>query len=147
MSSNPSTRGFTLFETLIATGVLITALAGIAQLFVLSTQLTRQATMSGAALVSVQDKLESLRGLPFGYDADGSAITDRAIQVSPPTSLVEDVDPYVDRRDPVFVRRWRVSAIGASVPDAIAIEVCAFGTMAASRAADACLSTIRSRQP
>jgi Tfp pilus assembly protein PilV len=146
MSSRQSIRGFTLFETLIASAVLITALAGMAQLFVLGTHLTRQATVSGAALVTAQDKLESLRGLPFTYDPDGSAITDRAIQISPADSLEEDVDPYVDRVDPVFVRRWRVSAIGAT-PDAIAIEVCAFSTPGASRAADACLSTIRSRQP
>ena len=37
-SSHP-VRGFTLFETLVATGILVTALAGLAQLFVLGSQL------------------------------------------------------------------------------------------------------------
>ena len=158
MSSNESIRGFTLFETLIATGILVTAFAGIAQLFVLGTQLSRQSVRSGAALAAAQDKLESLRGSRFAYDADGAAITDAALQISPPTSLDEDVEPYVDwvddggnsRRDQaqaVFVRRWRVSAIGGGAPDAISIEACVFTTPAGRHPADACLSTIRSRQP
>ncbi|MEP6782653.1 MAG: hypothetical protein ABI983_03225 [Acidobacteriota bacterium] len=158
MSPNDSVRGFTLLETLIATGILVTALAGVAQLFVLGTQLTRQSITSGVALVSVQDKLEALRGLPFAYDADGSAITDPALQISPPTSLAEDVEPYVDRVDgtgvsresedeAAFVRRWRVSALGDTQPDAVSIEVCVFRAPAGHHGADACLSTIRSRQP
>ena len=157
MSPNDSVRGFTLFETLVATGILVTALAGVAQLFVLGTQLTRQSITSGAALVSLQDKLEALCGLPFAYDADGSAITDPALQISPATSLAEDVEPYVDRVDgtgvslesedeAAFVRRWRVSALGATQPDAVSIEVCVFRAPPGHRA-DACLSTIRSRQP
>lgn len=158
MSSNNSSRGFTLFETLIATGILVTAFAGIAQLFVLSAHLTRQSIRSGAALVAAQDKLEALRGSPFTYDADGAPITGAMLQISPPDSLDKDADPYVDWVDDsgvspqpaaqaAFVRRWRVSAIGAGAPEAIAIEVCVFKTPAADHPADACLSTIRSRQP
>ena len=157
MSSIQSIRGFTLFETLIATGILITAFAGVAQLFVLSTQLTRQSVRSGAALLAAQDKLELLRGARFAYGADGTAITDAALQISPATSLVEDLVPYVDWVDEggvsgrdetqaAFVRRWRVSAVGTGAPDAISIEVCVF-TPPGSHPADACLSTIRSRQP
>jgi type II secretory pathway pseudopilin PulG len=66
MLLNASERGFTLFETIVATGILVTALAGVAQLFVLGTHLTRQAGASGRALVAAQDKLESLRGQPSG---------------------------------------------------------------------------------
>ena len=156
--STEEPSGFTLLETLIATGILVTALAGIAQLFVLSSHLSRQANTSGAALVSAQDKLESLRGLPFAYDANGSAITDPALQISPPGSLAEDVARYVDWVDAggvsresedaaEFTRRWRVSAIGSAEPDTISIEVCVFKAPAGSHGADACLSTIRSRQP
>ena len=49
-----------------------------------------------------------------------------------------------------FVRRWRVSPVAASSPDAIAIEVCVFKAPAAGadhRSAEACLSAIRTRQP
>jgi len=161
MSSITSVRGFTLFETLVATGLLVTALAGVAQLLVLSTHLTRQATASGAALLAAQDRLESLRALAFGYDDDGAPVTAAGLQPSPPTSLDEDVDPYVDWLDSngqpgattqtgVFTRRWRISTVDELTPPAVAVEVCVFTAPAEHRdprSADACLSTIRARQP
>ena len=160
MPSLTSVRGFTLFETLVATGILVTALAGVAQLFILGAQLTRQAGRSGIALVAAQDKLESLRGQAFTYDADALPVTAPALQPSPPDALGEDIEPYVDwldvdgtRResadDAVLIRRWRVSSLGATTPDAIAIEVCVFQMPGAAdpRSADACLATIRTRQP
>jgi len=156
MPSLSSHRGFTLFETLVATGILVTALAGVAQLFVLGSQLTRQAGASGAALIAAQDRLELLRGQAFTYDPSGLAVTDPALEPSPGSSLDQDIDPYVDwldangdttgnEDDAVISRRWRVSSLGATTPDAIAIEVCVFRFGA--RSPDACLSTIRTRQP
>ena len=160
MSSHSSVRGFTLFETLVATAVLVTALAGVAQLFVLGSQLTRQAGTSGMALVAAQDKLESLRGQAFTYDPAGLETTAPVLEPSPSSSLSEDVDPYVDwlddhgqvsenPDDAVLIRRWRITSLGATTPDAIAIEVCVFPFTAGGGAhgADACLSTIRTRQP
>jgi prepilin-type N-terminal cleavage/methylation domain-containing protein len=155
-----SDRGFTLFETLVATSILVTALAGLAQLFVLSSQFARQAGVAGAALVAAQDKLETLRGHTFAYDSAGAPVTDSALLRSPSNTLAGDVAPYVDWLDPVgvarsnaqsavLVRRWRISPVDAQTPDAIAIEVCVYrvGEGAAARWADACLSTIRTRQP
>lgn len=156
-----SPRGFTLLETLVATGILVTALAGVAQLFILGAHLTRQANVSGAALVAAQDKIELLAGLSFHYDADGAAITDPSLELSPSSSLDEDTESFVDWLDPsgdagdspddaVFVRRWRVSSIGDDEPESVAIEVCVFrmpADHAPARSADACLSTIRTRQP
>ena len=75
MASTHSSGGFSLLETIVATGILITALAGIAQLFILGAQLARQANTSGQALVAAQDKLETLRGVSFGYDAFGNTNT------------------------------------------------------------------------
>ena len=156
-----SSRGFTLIETIVATGVLVTALAGIAQLLILGAQLTRQATTSGQALIAAQDKLESLRGLPFGFDADGNKLTAPALQPSSYSTLSEDTPPYVDwvdssgapQPDPggaAFVRRWRIDTLGEALPDAITIEVCVYRPSSGAadiRAAEACLSTIRTRQP
>jgi type II secretory pathway pseudopilin PulG len=158
MPSLSSVRGFTLLETLVATGILVTALAGVAQLFVLGSHLTRQAGESGLALVAAQDKLESLRGHAFTYDPSGTEVTDAALAPSPASSLAEDLDPYVDWLDAdgevidspdeaVLSRRWRITSLGLTTPDAIAIEVCVFPLGAAARGADACLSTIRTRQP
>jgi type II secretory pathway pseudopilin PulG len=160
MRFNASERGFTLLETLVATGILVTAMAGVAQLFILGTHLTRQAGASGHALVAAQDKLESLRGLAFTYDSGGAAVTTPALQPSPSTTLAGDTEPYVDWLDldgaaqdtadgAVLVRRWRISSLGATTPDAIAIEVCVFRSPGAAdpNGAEVCLSTIRTRQP
>jgi type II secretory pathway pseudopilin PulG len=160
MSSLYSTRGFTLLETLVATGILITSLAGLAQLFGLSSQFARRAGVSGAALVAAQDKLESLRGHAFAYDSAGAPVTDAALLPSPSDSLDSNVPPHVDWLDSsgsarsnaesaVLVRRWRVSRVDAGTPDAITIEVCVYraGDDVGAAWADACLSTIRTRQP
>jgi type II secretory pathway pseudopilin PulG len=161
MASPSSARGFTLIETLVATGILITALAGVAQLFVLGAHLTRRASTSTMALMAAQEKLEALRGLPFDFDWLGEPVTDPVLQASPPSSLAEDSEPFVDwlnaAADPVrdaanaaFVRRWRVTSLGDTNPDSIAIEVCVFAMPGAERGADGadvCLSTIRTRQP
>lgn len=159
MASPISPRGFTLLETIVATGILVTALAGIAQLFVLSTHLTRQASASGTAIVAAQDKLESLRALAFSYDSTGAPVTAPGLQPSPPASLDADVASNVDWLDlrgetstadaAAFVRRWKITAI-ASSPDAIAIEVCVFTAPASGadyRSAETCLASIRTRQP
>ena len=155
-----SVRGFTLVETVVATAILVTALAGVGQLFILGAQLTRQAGQSGIALVAAQDKLEFLRGQAFTYDAEGLPVTAPELAPSPANALAEEIEPYVDwldvggtpRESPddaVLIRRWRVSSLGATTPDAIAIEVCVFRMPGASdpKSADACLATIRTRQP
>jgi Tfp pilus assembly protein PilV len=154
-------RGFTLVETLIATGVLVTALAGLAQLFAMSVRLTRDAGQSGVSLMGAQDKLESLRALRFGYDDTGEPVTDARLDPSPATALTENAPGYVDWLDvsgvalaeaagAEYVRRWRVTAVGDDDPSAIVIDVCVFHTRAAQPSlvdAEACLATARVRQP
>lgn len=120
---NSSHDGFTLLETVVATGVLVTALAGIAQLFALSVRSTREAGVQGTALVAAQAKLELLRSLAFTYGPVGEPITDAALASSAGSSLAEDTPGFVDFLDhqgrPVdaaddaqgaaFTRRWRVA--------------------------------------
>jgi hypothetical protein len=161
MTQTPSARGFTLLETLIATGLIVTAVAGLAQLFALSVRFTRDAGQFGVALVAAQDKLESLRSLPFGYDEGGEPVTHPGLLASPAHTLAGDVERYVDWLDErggvvsrapgaAYVRRWRVSEIAVDEPDAIAIDVCVYrlpGLNSEPAHADACLATIRVRQP
>ncbi|HJU41645.1 MAG TPA: hypothetical protein VJ691_02485 [Vicinamibacterales bacterium] len=160
MPHTPSTRGFTLLETLIATGLIVTAMAGLAQLFALSVRFTRDAGQFGVALVAAQDKLESLRSLHFGYDDDGATVTDPGLAASPAAALAGNVNGYVDWIDEhgnvvggaagaAYVRRWRISEVAADEPAAIAIDVCVYrvpGVNAEAAHADACLATIRVRQ-
>ena len=161
MTLIPSHRGFTLIETLIATTLLVTALAGLAELFALSVRSARESGQSAAALRAAQAKLESLRALRFGYDDFGASVTDARLAASPLASLSSDTDRYVDWVAPsgsvlpnadgaAFVRRWRIMPVALDEPEAIAIDVCVYTLPAAGRApqqADACLATIRVRQP
>jgi len=162
MTHRSCTRGFTLVETLIATGLLVTAIAGLAHLFASSVRFTRDSGQFGVALAAAQDKLEALRALRFAYDEGGEIVTDPGLTASPVASLSEDEAGCVDWLDASgamlpgahgaeYVRRWRITAIAADEPEAIAIDVCVFSMHSANRRdpqqADACLATIRVRQP
>ena len=155
-----SERGFTLLETLIATGLIVTAVAGLAQLFALSVRFTRDAGQFGVALVAAQDKLEALRSRQFGYDEDGEAATDSSLRASAADTLSGNIEGYVDWLDEsgrvrsgadgaAYVRRWRIGDIAVDEPEAIAIDVCVYrlpGVNSEPAHADACLATIRVRQ-
>jgi type II secretory pathway pseudopilin PulG len=162
MTHRPCTRGFTLVETIIATGLLVTAIAGLAHLFTLSIRFTRDSGQFGVALAAAQDQLEALRALRFAYDEAGEIATDPRLTASPATSLSDDLAGYVDWLDASgavlpgadgaeYVRRWRITAMATDEPEAIAIDVCVFSMHAAHRRdpqqADACLATVRVRQP
>ena len=154
--------GFTLLETVIATSILVTALAGVLQLFVLAARTTRESGSRGVALVAAQAKLELLRSLPLAYGPAGEPLTALPLEASPSPSLLEDTDDYFDVLDDsgaavvggdaegAFTRRWAITPIDQDEPHAVVIEVCVFGSPAAGKtpaAADVCLATIRSRQP
>ncbi len=161
MAHPSQARGFTLVETLIATGLLVTALAGLAQLLAMSVRFTRDAGQSGVALMGAQDKLESLRALRFGYDDSGEPVTDARLDPSPSMALSENAPGYVDWLDAsgvalagaagaAYVRRWRITPAGDEDPSAIVIDVCVFHARAALHSpdhAEACLATARVRQP
>lgn len=161
---NSTSDGFTLIETVVATGILVTALAGIAQLLALSVRSTRDAGSQSAALTAAQGKLEALRALAFSYDAAGSPVTAPEFDVRNNGSLDDDIPGAVDYLDAdgavleedhegqgaAFTCRWRITPLDAFVPEAIVIEVCVFDWPAdgmAVAASAVCLATVRARQP
>jgi type II secretory pathway pseudopilin PulG len=71
-----SEGGFSLVETIIASGVMITAVVGLAQLFVMSTRSNVAAKSTSITAVLAQQKMEQLRSLEWGFDALGLPNTD-----------------------------------------------------------------------
>ncbi len=155
-----SEDGFSLVETLVATSILVTALAGVAQLFLYSVRFTREMGVRDTAVLAAQSKLEWLTARAFGYGPDGDEVTDPALAPSPPDALIEDTPGYVDLLDvdgdPAaqgggrLVRRWTITPWEGGSPNVLALEVCVFRAPAAAvprEAAEACLATVRARQP
>lgn len=155
--------GFSLLETLVAASVLIAVMAGLADLIARSVQLTRDAGERSAALDAAAAKLEWLRARALTFDGDGAPLTDPALAPSSPAAVDQTMDGYSEWLDAtgqpvmgagstsgVFLRRWSITPLDPSSPDALAIEVCVFRRHSQdgpASAAEVCLATIRSRQP
>jgi len=156
--------GFTLVETVVATGVLVTALVGLAQLLALSARSAQGAGHQAAALMAAQAQVEFLRSVAFSYGPLGEALTDAALASSGGGSLTDDIAGFVDYLNAtgepvdvdgpghgaVWTRRWKMTPIDLYAPEALAIEVCVFPWPAyglAPLTASACLATVRTRQP
>ncbi len=161
MSRITCERGTTLIEALVAAGLLITLLAGVAQLFTGSRLLARRAALVSAAAIVAGDRLERFRALAWTWDPSGTPVEEAGLALSPPGALEADTPGFADRVDvsgrasdhpaagaPVFARRWSVVSAGDDEPEARTIEVCVFTLPAAAGAPPlACLATIRTRQP
>lgn len=145
MQSAASVRGFTLLETLIATGIVVTAVAGLAQLVAFSAGLTRASAESAVALAAAQQKLEALRALEYGFDEAGIATSDPRLAPAQYVDWLDASGVEVEEADAAFVRRWQITTIEATEPSLIGIEVCVLEARA--RIPDCCLATLRTRQP
>ena len=115
MAGNGRTaNGFSLVEVLIATTVLVAALAGLAQLFGAATGANGSAKATTYATILAQQKMEQLRSLAFAFDADGHPVTDvdtdtsavtelptggTGLRPSPAGTLTENSVGYVDYLD------------------------------------------------
>ena len=137
-ASSKSESGFSLVETLIATGLLAGAVAVLGQMFAISMAGNTSARAATFAAVLAEQKMEQLRGLTWGFDIIGLPLTDTTSNIalpiqsaaggpglspSPSNSLRANVDGYVDYLDEfgriigggttvparaVYVRRWSV---------------------------------------
>jgi type II secretory pathway pseudopilin PulG len=113
-SSSKGEEGFTLVETMVAVGLLATALVTLAQLFAISTRSNIASRSTTYATVLAEQKLEELRGLTWGFDSDNLPMSDttsntavlpeqpvggRGLEPSPLTALQENTAGYVDYVD------------------------------------------------
>jgi type II secretory pathway pseudopilin PulG len=109
-----SDAGFSLAETMIAMGLMATALVTLAQMFGLSTRSNVGSRNTTYATVLAEQKMEELRALTWGFDNAGLPITDnttntavspetptggRGLEPSPLSALQENTDGYVDYVD------------------------------------------------
>ena len=109
--------GFTLIESLVAMGLLVTVALGSAQLFSIAIARNmyarEQLVMSLLATAKVNDL--------------AAAAADGTIALSPPDSLERTTDGCadtpVDAGGRPYVRRWRISRVAGFGNDAVAIAV------------------------
>ena len=107
-------RGFSLVEVLFALVVLSVAVSGLAHLFTVAAYTNARARATTYAAVLAQQKMEQLRGLAYGFEPGGGAVTDvetditvqpqlpaggAGLQSSPPGALADNTVGYVDYVD------------------------------------------------
>ena len=107
-------RGFSLVEVLFALVVLSVAVSGLAHLFTVAAYTNARARATTYAAVLAQQKMEQLRGLAYGFEPGGGAVTDvdtdltvqpelpaggAGLRSSPPGALAANTVGYVDYVD------------------------------------------------
>jgi type II secretory pathway pseudopilin PulG len=146
-------RGFSIIEVLMATALMVTAVASLAQLFALSTQRNTSSKNTTFAAVLAQQKMEQLRSLAWGFDTLGLPTTDTTtdttkfpetaggtgLSPSPVNTLQQNVIGYVDYLDAkgqslggatanppvtaVYIRRWMIEPLPTNPNNTIVIQV------------------------
>ena len=146
-------RGFSIIEVLMATALMVTAVASLAQLFALSTTRNTSAKNTTFASVLAQQKMEQLRSLTWGFDSLGLPATDittdttkfpetnggTGLSPSPVNTLQQNVVGYVDYLDArgqslggataqppvgaVYIRRWMVEPLPTNPNNTIVLQV------------------------
>jgi type II secretory pathway pseudopilin PulG len=152
-SSFSNQRGFSLVETMFATGILATAVVGLAQMFSIAVSNNHDARTGSYAVTLAEQKMEQLRGLTYGFDAVGLPLTDlttdttqptetpnggKGLTISPAGTLVANTDGYVDyidqfgnilgggqsvRSKTVYIRRWSIDPLPTNPNNTIVIQV------------------------
>jgi type II secretory pathway pseudopilin PulG len=155
MTSDPplTERGFSLIETLIAIGVLITVAVSLAQLFAIGQRSTDRARTLSLSSMLAAEKMEQLRSLSWGFDVTGQPVTDTSadlsvsperqsggvgLRTSPADALDRNVDGYCDfldrsgvslgrRSSPplntAYIRRWSVAPLAADPANGLVLQV------------------------
>jgi type II secretory pathway pseudopilin PulG len=146
-------RGFSLLEVLFATTMLIVGVAGLAQMFALSTRTNTSARSTTYASLLAQQKMEQLRGLTWGFDSLGLPLTDtstniaaatesptggRGLTPSPAGTLGANTDGYCDFLDAtgktvgggtnpptgtIFIRRWSIEPLPTNPNNTLVLQV------------------------
>lgn len=152
-ASSKSEAGFSLVETIVATGLLAGAVAALGQMFAISVADNTSARASTFVAVLAEQKMEQLRGLSWGFDNLGLPLSDfstnialptqsptggRGLSSSPSNALRANVDGYVDYVDQfgriigggstvpdktVYIRRWAVEPLPTNPNNTLILQV------------------------
>ena len=152
-ASSKSESGFSLIETLVATGLLAGAITVLGQMFAISMADNTSARTGTFAAVLAEQKMEQLRGLTWGFDIIGLPLTDSSSNIalpiqsgtggpglspSPSDSLRSNVAGYVDYVDQygriigggvtvpaqaVYIRRWSVEPLPTNPNNTLILQV------------------------
>jgi len=131
--------GFTLIEVVVATAILASAAAALAQLLATASVQSARNRHALTATIAAQSKLQQLRAVRWTTTVDG-------LTASPLRSLLEDTAGCVDYPEP-YVRRWSISRRDPLDPDTFVLQVCVFRTTGRQAVPDACVGTVRARRP
>jgi len=140
--------GFSLLEVVVALGLLAGAVIGLSHLLLASASSCRDTRRSDLASALALERMEGLRALSWGYEADGTPREDTTTNVagtgdpgpgvglSPAGALDHDVPGFVDYLDadgrPVsgdrsavasFVRRWAIESSPDGAGEALVLQV------------------------
>jgi type II secretory pathway pseudopilin PulG len=126
---NGNDSGFSLAETIIATGIMAASIAGLGQLFAVSVLSNRTARNMTFATVLATQKMEQLRSLTYGFDTLALPLTDtstnlatnpisptggKGLSPSPTGAIRANTDGYVDYLD---VYGKTVGTGGTTIPN------------------------------
>jgi len=126
---NGNESGFSLAETIIATGIMAASIAGLGQLFAVSVMSNRTARNTTFATVLATQKMEQLRSLTYGFDTLALPLTDtssnlatnplsptggKGLSPSPTGAIRANTDGYVDYLD---VYGKTVGTGGTTIPN------------------------------
>jgi prepilin-type N-terminal cleavage/methylation domain-containing protein len=106
-----NSRGFSLIEVIVAMGILTAVSLGIAQLFAATSRTNLMARGQTSATALAEQKMEQLRSLTWGFDAEGLGLpltdTTTNVAVYPPTPTGTGLNPSpvdaLERNTPGFV--------------------------------------------
>ena len=152
-ASSKSESGFSLIETMVATGLLAGAVVVLGQMFAIAMADNTSARTGTFAAVLAEQKMEQLRGLTWGFDIIGLPLTDTTSNIalpiqsaaggpglspSPSDSLRSNVDGYVDYIDQfgriigggttvpagaLYIRRWSVEPLPTNPNNTVILQV------------------------
>ena len=115
-----SDHGFSLVEVLVAVGLMTTAVAMLARLFVLSVETNLTSRHRTYAAVLAQQKLEELRAEAFESSSYYPAVG--GVEYLDRSGQVVDVATDSSGRG-VYMRRWTIDPLPADPINAVVIEV------------------------